>query len=115
MEADKRYTVHPDKKKRITIRGAAYEYYEVTVYSNGCIMLEPRVIGVPGGISEETLRDMDKAVENYRNGTLPEPLDLSKLDSMEISQRTLKAMNEDMKNYRKGIVSEPVDLSKYEL
>ena len=31
-----------DSKKRVTLRGAKYQYYNVREYENGCIMLEPR-------------------------------------------------------------------------
>ena len=42
METIKDYTVHIDSKKRVTLRGASYQYYNVKEYENGCIMLEPR-------------------------------------------------------------------------
>ena len=42
MEAVKDYDVHIDSKKRVTLRGAKYQYYNVREYENGCIMLEPR-------------------------------------------------------------------------
>ena len=61
MEAIKDYTVHIDSKKRITLRGALYQYYNVKEYENGCIMLEPRELTVPDGISANTLKDMDRA------------------------------------------------------
>ena len=37
MEAMKDYVAHLDNKKRITLRGAAYQYYNVKEYGNGCI------------------------------------------------------------------------------
>ena len=66
MEAIKDYTVHIDSKKRVTLRGASYQYYNVKEYENGCIMLEPRELTVPEGISAKTLKDMDRAIENFR-------------------------------------------------
>ncbi len=39
MTAVKDYTVHIDNKKRVTLRGALYQYYNVKEYDNGCIML----------------------------------------------------------------------------
>ena len=42
MEAMKDYVAHLDNKKRITLRGAAYQYYNVKEYGNGCIILEPQ-------------------------------------------------------------------------
>ena len=62
MEAMKDYVAHLDNKKRITLRGAAYQYYNVKEYGNGCIILEPRELAVPESISARTLADMDRAV-----------------------------------------------------
>ena len=66
MEAMKDYVAHLDNKKRITLRGAAYQYYNVKEYGNGCIILEPRELAVPESISARTLADMDRAVSNLR-------------------------------------------------
>ncbi len=77
METIKDYTVHIDNKKRVTLRGASYQYYNVKEYENGCIMLEPRELTVPEGISAKTLKDMDRAIENFRMGTVSPTIDLS--------------------------------------
>ena len=77
MEAIKDYTVHIDSKKRVTLRGASYQYYNVKEYENGCIILEPRELTVPEGISAKTLKDMDRAIENFRMGTVSPAIDLS--------------------------------------
>ena len=77
MTAVKDYTVHIDSKKRITLRGALYKYYNVKEYDNGCIILEPRELTIPDGISVKTLEDMDKAVNNFKLGKVSEPIDLS--------------------------------------
>lgn len=77
MEAVRDYTVHIDNKKRITLRGALYQYYNVKEYKNGCIMLEPRELTVPDSISSRTLEDMDRAIENFKINKVSEPIDLS--------------------------------------
>lgn len=77
MEALKDYTVHIDNKKRVTLRGAAYQYYNVKEYNNGCIMLEPREMSVPDSISTKTLEDMDKSISNFRKGEVSPKIDLS--------------------------------------
>ena len=77
MTAVKDYTVHIDSKKRITLRGALYKYYNVKEYDNGCILLEPRELTIPDGISVKTLEDMDEAVNNFKSGKVSEPIDLS--------------------------------------
>lgn len=77
MEAVKDYTVHVDSKKRVTLRGAAYQYYNVREYKNGCIILEPRELTVPESISARTLSDMDRAIANFKKGDISEAVDLS--------------------------------------
>lgn len=77
MEALKDYTVHIDSKKRVTLRGAAYQYYNVKEYNNGCIMLEPRELSVPDSISAKTLADMDQAIKNFKRGDVSSAIDLS--------------------------------------
>lgn len=77
MNAVKDYTVHIDSKKRITLRGALYQYYNVKEYDNGCIMLEPRELTVPDSISAKTLEDMDRAISNFQIGKVSEEIDLS--------------------------------------
>ena len=77
MEAYKNYTTHIDSKKRVTLRGAAYQYYNVKEYENGCILLEPYELVRPDTISEKSLAEMDKAVSNFKAGTVSAPIDLS--------------------------------------
>ena len=83
MEATKEYNVHLDNKKRVTLRGALYQYYNVKEYENGCIMLEPRELTVPDTISARTLKDMDKAISNYKQGYVSDPIDLSDFEQCE--------------------------------
>ena len=77
MEIVKDYMVHLDSKKRVTLRGAAYQYYNVREYQNGCIILEPRELVVPESISEKTLKDMDEAIANFKAGKASGAIDLS--------------------------------------
>ena len=77
MEAIKEYIVHIDNKKRVTLRGALYQYYDVKEYDNGCILLEPRELIVPSSISASQLKDMDEAISNFKNGKVSKPIDLS--------------------------------------
>lgn len=77
MEAVRDYTVHIDDKKRVTLRGALYQYYNVKEFENGCIMLEPRELTVPDSISRRTLEDMNRAIENFKMNKVSEPIDLS--------------------------------------
>ena len=77
MEALKDYVAHLDNKKRITLRGASYEYYNVKEYGNGCIILEPRELALPKDISARTQSDMDQAVRNVKRGKVYPSIDLS--------------------------------------
>ena len=77
MTAVKDYTVHIDSKKRITLRGALFQYYNVKEYDNGCIVLEPRELTVPESISARTLEDMDRAISNFKMGEVSPAVDLS--------------------------------------
>ena len=79
MEAIKDYTAHIDTKKRITLRGARYDYYNVREYANGCILLEPRELVRPESISAATLRTMDASIQNLKAGKVSAPLDLSSI------------------------------------
>lgn len=77
MTVVKDYTVHIDSKKRVTLRGALYKYYNVKEYDNGCIILEPRELTVPESISKRTLEDMDRSISNFKIGNVSEASDLS--------------------------------------
>ncbi len=77
MQTMKDYVVHIDNKKRVTLRGAAYQYYNVKEYDNGCIILEPRELVTPTSVSAKTLADMDKAVANFKAGTVSKVIDLT--------------------------------------
>ena len=77
MEAIKDYDVHIDSKKRVTLRGARYQYYNVREYENGCIIMEPRELITPDSISARTLKEMDQSIQNFKLGKVSEPIDLS--------------------------------------
>lgn len=77
MEITKDYIVHLDNKKRITLRGASYQFYNVKEYGNGCIILEPRELTVPETISAKTLADMDNAIKNFNSHEVSPVIDLS--------------------------------------
>ena len=77
METISNYTAHIDAKKRITLRGARYDYYEVREYANGCYILEPSQLVRPESISAATLRTLDESVSNLKAGRVSDPIDLS--------------------------------------
>ena len=74
------YDAKLDSKKRITLRNAIFEYYHVSEMKDGRIILEPRELVKPFGVSANTLSMMDKAVENIKNNKVSEKLDLSEFE-----------------------------------
>ena len=79
MDVVKNYDAHLDSKRRITLRGASYQNYNVSVLKNGCIVLEPRVLVAPPSISAKTLKMIDESVANLKLGKVSDPIDLSSL------------------------------------
>ena len=79
MEATIRtnYNAHLDSKRRLTLRGASHEYYNVKEYDNGFILLEPRELVLPTEISANTLKMMDNAVKKMTAGNVSAAIDLS--------------------------------------
>lgn len=78
MEAVTRtYDAKVDAKRRITLRNARFEYYNVREYQDGSILLEPRELAVPFSVSEKTLAMMDVSMKNLQSGVVSEPVDLS--------------------------------------
>ena len=71
------YNAHLDAKRRLTLRGASHEYYNVKEFDKGFILLEPRELVVPTEISANTLKMMDNAVKNMTAGNVSEAIDLS--------------------------------------
>lgn len=80
---EKEYDARVDAKKRVTIRGAGYQYFRVVHRKDGTILLKPRVLQ-DAPISPRTLRMMDEAMENLRAGKRSKPEDLKKLAAMKI-------------------------------
>jgi hypothetical protein len=72
------YTAHLDTKKRLTIRGALAEFFAVKEFSDGHVLLEPRVLVDPATISKRTLRVMDQSAGNLKAGRASPVIDLAK-------------------------------------
>ena len=71
-----KYDAKIDSKKRVTLRGAKYEYYSVQEMDDGTVLLSPRVLVSPFELSENTLSMMDKSVENFKSGNVSKPVKL---------------------------------------
>ncbi len=72
-----RYDVAADAKKRINLRNAKSKYFHVKALSNGCYVLEPRVLVSPEMISVRSLKMLEKSVANLKKGLASAPIDLS--------------------------------------
>jgi hypothetical protein len=71
------YDVAADDKKRINLRGAKTKYFHVKALSNGCYLLEPRLLVPPHAISSRALKMLGKSVANLKKGLASPPVDLS--------------------------------------
>src|SRR5712692_12048518 len=71
-----RYDVAADAKKRINLRNAKTKYFHVKAFSNGCYVLEPRVLVPPQAVSARSLKMLDKSVANLKKGIASAPIDL---------------------------------------
>ena len=71
------YDTRLDTKRRITLRGASFDYYHVSVFDNGQIVLDPRELTAPFQVSVNTLAMMDESIQNMRTGSVSAVIDLS--------------------------------------
>jgi hypothetical protein len=71
------YDTAADAKSRISLRGARTKYFHVKALSNGCYVLEPRVLVSPEAIPARTLRMLDRSVAAMKKGKASAPIDLS--------------------------------------
>lgn len=70
------YDAKMDSKKRITLRGAKYDYYNVQEMDDGSVLLSPRVLVSPFSISQNTLQMMDQSINNLKKGAVSKPIKL---------------------------------------
>ena len=71
------YDAKIDSRKRITLRNAKYDYYNVQEFEDGRIIMEPRVLIAPIEISSNTLAMMDASIANLKQGKVSGAIDLS--------------------------------------
>ena len=71
------YDVAADAKKRISLRNAKTKYFHVKAFSNGCYLLEPRILVPPQAISARSLKMLDKSVANLKKKQVSAPIDLT--------------------------------------
>ena len=71
------YSARLDAKKRLTLRGIKTEFFQVKVFSDGQVMLEPRVLVPPSAVSKRTLKMLEGAVANFKKGRVSAPVDIA--------------------------------------
>ena len=74
----KRYDAKLDNKKRLTIRGTKYDFYYVQEFNDGTLVLKPRILVGPNELSKNTLRMMDKSIDNLKKGNASKSIDVDK-------------------------------------
>ena len=71
------YDIAADAKNRVSLRGAKTKYFHVQALSNGCYVLEPRVLVAPAAIPARTMRMLERSVIALKKGKASTPIDLS--------------------------------------
>jgi hypothetical protein len=75
LAAPEVYRAKVDSKRRIVLRSAKYEYYNVYEREDGSMLMTPQVIAdVP--LSADTLKMIDSAVKNMKRGITSKRIDL---------------------------------------
>lgn len=67
------YDAKLDSRKRITVRDAGHEYYHVTEFESGEIVLSPRELTRP--VTGMTLEMLTGSMENFLRGDVGEEID----------------------------------------
>jgi len=78
VEVIKEYQAHLDQKNRLTLRGAWCEYYDVKMFEDGHVLLEPRVLVDPTTLSKNTLKMLDQSMKNLKLGKVSDPINLDR-------------------------------------
>jgi hypothetical protein len=68
-----------DSRRRLTLPETGFEYYHVSSFDDGRIVLEPRRLVAPESISRRTLKTMDRVMDEMDAGNVSEPVDPSAL------------------------------------
>jgi len=71
------YNVAADAKRRISLRRAKAKYFRVRALSNGCFLLEPRVLVPLKAVSPRVLKMLDQSAQNLKKGLASPPVDLT--------------------------------------
>lgn len=78
----KEYDTKLDTKNRLTVRKARFDHFHVVEFDDGHIELRPRILIDPNMLSKNTLGMMDQAMDNFKQGKVSVPIDLSEIDEV---------------------------------
>ena len=71
------YDVAADAKKRISLRNSTTKYFNIRAFSNGCYLLEPRVLVPPQALPKRVRNMLDQSVASLKKGVASPPIDLA--------------------------------------
>lgn len=74
----KEYEAKLDNKKRLTVRESQYEYYHVSEFDDGTIILKPCVLVDANLLSENSLKTMDDSIKNFKKGRVSKKIDVER-------------------------------------
>ena len=72
------YEAKLDSKKRLTVRETQYEYYHVSQFDDGTIVLKPCVLVDADLLSEKSLKMLDDSIKNFKKGRVSKKIDIEK-------------------------------------
>lgn len=79
-QLQREYDASLDSKHRFTLRGRPpFNHFHVKQFTDGRLLLEPRVLATPDQLSKKTLRMLDSSMQNFSKGIVGESLDLDEL------------------------------------
>ena len=75
LPATAAYRTKVDSKRRIVLRSAQYEYYNVYERSDGSLLITPQIV-TDVRLSDDTLRMLGSAVKNMKRNIVSKRIDL---------------------------------------
>ena len=74
------YDTAADARNRVSLRGARTKYFHVKALSNGCYLLEPRILVAPEAVSSRALKKLERAVAASKKEKISAAVDLSRFE-----------------------------------
>jgi len=69
------YRAKVDSKKRIVLRSAKFEYYNIYEREDGSLLMTPQIL-TDAPLSQDTLKMIDAAVKNMKRNIVSKRIDL---------------------------------------